>query len=175
MKRIAIMLATVASLTIATGSVFAGSTTLQTFGTGTVVIGQDGDSVTIANDAGEYGGVYVKSKSQGGKLLSEVAFSFTNTGIVAGGAPRFSLPIDTDGKGKTVEGYAFIDVNSCGTNDVNTANSACQVYFDTEPQPYANWAAFAAAHPTWRTAPGAIPFIIADVAGSYSVDNIVLR
>lgn len=143
---------------------------LQTFGTATLTDG----TVTIVNGSGEYGGAYLKSKSTSGKKLSAVDFSFTNTGAVAGGAPRFSLPIDTDADGSTDNGYAFIDVNGCGgDNHVSTDNSACTVYFG--PDAYVNWDAFAAAHPTWRSAPGSIPFVIADVEGSYSVTDVSLR
>jgi hypothetical protein len=146
---------------------------LQTFGDGAVTIA--GDDITIVNDAGEHGGVYLKSRSTSGKKLAAVDFGFTNTGSVAGGAPRFSLPIDTDADGD-VDGYAFLDVNGCdGDADVSTDNAGCKVYFHTEPAAYDNWDAFAAAHPTWRMAPGAIPFVIADVGGSYSVTDIVLR
>lgn len=147
---------------------------LQSFGTGVVTINGDG-SVSIVNGSGEYGGVYLKSRSNSGKVLSAVDFSFTNTGNTAGGAPRFSIPIDTDLDGSTDNGYAFIDVNSCGGNFVSTTSGTCQVYFNTEPAPYANWDAFAAAHPTWRIDPGNIPFVIADVEGTYSVTDVVLR
>jgi len=174
MRRSSLVLAFVASFALA-GTALAGSATLKTFGNGDVTI-TGVDSATIVNEVGEYGGVYINSKSQSGKALSEVVFQFRSTGDIAGGAPRFSLPIDTDGKGKTVEGYAFMDVNACGGNVlVSTQNPVCMVYFANEPTAYANWAAFAAAHPTWRTAPGAIPFIIADATGSFAVDSIVLR
>ncbi|HVE26142.1 MAG TPA: hypothetical protein VNC22_12090 [Sporichthya sp.] len=145
---------------------------LQKFGTGDVII--TGSSVTIANDAGEYGGVYLKSKSASGKKLSAVDFSFANAGDVGGGAPRFSLPIDTDNNG-TTDGYAFIDVNSCGGAAlVSTDSPTSQVYFGSDAA-YANWNEFTAAHPTWRSAPGDTPFVIADVAGSYSVTDVSLR
>lgn len=154
--------------------------TLQTFGTGVVTAGTD--SATIVNDAGEYGGVYLQSKSQSGKTLGEVVFQFrNNNGDVAGGAPRFSLPIDTDGSGKTSDGYAFLDVAGCGgvSGDntlVSTQSGTCAVNF--QGVDYTNWNAFAAANPTYRMAPGYIPFIIADApasGGSFSVDDIVLR
>jgi hypothetical protein len=32
-----------------------------------------------------------------------------------------------------------------------------------------------AAHPTWRLAPGKVPFIIADQPGHYVISNIDLR
>ena len=56
---------------------------------------------------------------------------------------------------------------------VSTQNPACHVNFQSVD--YANWAAFAAANPTFRSAQGATPFIIADAAGSYNVTDIVLR
>ena len=150
---------------------------LQTFGTGDVTVA--GNTVNINNDAGEYGGVYVKSKSNSGKSLSQADFSFTNNGgDVAGGAPRFSIPIDTDNNGKTGDGYAFIDVAGCGgtTGDytvVSTDNANCHVNFSGVD--YANWDAFAAANPTYRIDPGSIPFVISDQPGTYSVKDISLR
>jgi hypothetical protein len=145
---------------------------LQKFGTGTVTV--VGSSVTIVNGDGQYGGVYVKGKSSSSKALSGLDFSFRNTGDVAGGAPRFSLPIDSDLNSGTNNGYAFIDVNGCGGDPVvSTNNAACTVYFG--PDAYANWDALTAAHPTWRLAPGSSPFVIADVAGSYAVTDVSLR
>ena len=38
-----------------------------------------------------------------------------------------------------------------------------------------NWAAFATAHPTYRIAPGTIPFMISDWPGTYVVSDIDLR
>jgi predicted small secreted protein len=175
MRRLSLPVAIVASLALAS-TVLAGSTTLRTFGNGDVTV--TGDSATIVNELGEYGGVYIQSKSQGAKPLSQVVFQFRSTGDSAGGAPRFSIPIDTDGKGKTDNGYAFLDVNGCGGSTgvetlVTTQSGSCAVNFAGVD--YANWTAFAAANPTYRTAPGFIPFIIADAAGSYAVDSIVLK
>lgn len=167
MKRFSVLLAGVASLAIA-ATAFA-APALRSFGTGDVTLGS---TVTIVNEAGEYGGVYLKSKSQSGKYLADVSFGFTNEGDVAGGAPRFSWPIDTDENG-SVDGYAFLDVNNCGSNWVSTENDACVVWFGSDS--YANWDAFAAANPMYRSAPGAIPFIIADWVGSYAVTDIDLR
>jgi len=147
---------------------------LQTFGTGEVTVGAD--SATIVNDtAGEYGGVYLNSKSQSGKTLNKIDFGFTSTGNVAGGAPRFSLPIDDPATSAKGDGYAFIDVNGCGGDtDVSTTNANCIVYFGN--QVHANWDAFAEAHPEYVVTPGVIPFIIADGSlGTFSVSNIDLR
>ena len=156
----------------------ASSNTLQTFADGgaTVTIGTDGDSATIVlTDGSQDGGVFLKSKSQGGKLLNQVSFSFTSDGDVAGGAPRFSIPINTSGTG-SIDGYAFLDVLTCGysSGPVNTGLANCHVNFQGQDQ--GSWANFATANPTYRTAPGAIPFIIADgTAGTYHVTSIVLR
>ena len=150
--------------------------TLETFGPAEVTA--TADSATIILDDGEWGGVYIKSKSKSGKLLSQVDFSFTSTGAVSGGAPRFSLPIDTDGNG-TVDGYAFIDAANCGgisggETVVSTDAENCQAFFGSGS--YANWDALAAANPTYRMAPGSIPFVIADGGvGTYRVEDIVLR
>jgi len=157
----------------------ASASQLQTFGTGTVMI-TGADSATIDLTASDqYGGVYINSKSQSAKPLSAVHFSFVSTRDVTGGAPRFSIPIDTDGVGGTVEGYAFLDAAGCGgvsgqTTEVSTSSSICHVNFLSVD--YANWAAFADVNPTYRIAPGAIPFIIADGStGSYAVEGIDLR
>ena len=179
MKRFLVGLTVAAVAAIGFGSVAASAspTKLQTFGTAAVT---GVDSATIVNGVGEYGGVYINSKSQGAKPLNSVGFSFVSTGDVAGGAPRFSIPIDADGVGSTVEGYAFLDAAGCGgvsggTTTVSTTLETCKVSFNSPDYNYANWAAFAAANPTYRTAPGAIPFIIADAAGSYAVSSIDLR
>lgn len=149
---------------------------LNSFGTGEVTI--DGDSATIVNDAGEYGGVYLSSRSMSAKPLQAVHFSFVSDGEVAGGAPRFSIPIDVDRNAGTDDGYAFLDVANCGDGtdeavEVSTDNQECAVFYGQDS--YANWAAFAKANPTYRIAPGVIPFVIADVPGQYSISHVDLR
>src|SRR5262249_29704224 len=84
---------------------------LRTFGTGEVSTADN--SATIGIDVGEFGGVFEQGKGQGGKLLAEVVFAFTSRGDVAGGAPRFSIPID-DGLFDPNGDYAFIDAAGCG-------------------------------------------------------------
>jgi hypothetical protein len=162
--------AVLASLAVV-GTAVAANPKLKSFGDGEVTITGE-DSATIANDAEEYGGVYLQSRSQSGKVIGDVDFSFNASGDTEGGAPRFSIPIDNDENG-SVDGYAFLDVNNCGSQFVSTTNEDCITYFGAEA--FFNWDAFAAAHPTYRIAPGAIPFIIADQPGQYSVTNIVLR
>jgi hypothetical protein len=170
MRRLSPWLALIAIAALAVPTM-AANPKLLTFGTGDVTL-TGPDSATIVNLADEYGGVYLNSRSQSAKPLAQVVFSFVSAGDVGGGAPRFSWPVDTDRNG-TVDGYAFLDVNNCGGPVVSSDNPACITYFGSEVFP--NWAAFATAHPTYRSAPGAIPFIIADVPGSYAVEDIVLR
>jgi hypothetical protein len=176
MKRFLVGLAMAAVAVIGLGSVAASAaaTQLQTFGTGTVTI-TGADSATILNATGQYGGVFINSRSQSGKALSAISFSFVSTGDVSGGAPRFSIPIDTDGIGSTDNGYAFLDVLGCGytKGTVSTTLSNCHVNFNSVD--YTNWDTFAALNPTYRLAPGFIPFIIADEPGSYAVNSIDLR
>ena len=187
----------IAALVLTGGPALASATTLQSFASSSganVVIGSDGTSATITLDPctaptgckpyPNFGGVFINSKSLSGKSLSEVVVSFVSTGDVAGGAPRFSLPIDTDGIGSTNNGYAFLDAAGCGatvgTNNtisttVTTSSLDCHVNFNSVAD-YPNWKAFAAANPTYRIGPGFIPFIIADgTAGTYTVNSIALR
>src|SRR6266567_4830865 len=181
MKRFLIVLTVAAVAAIGLGGVAASASAnkLQTFGTGTVTItGVDSAKIDLAS-SDQYGGVYINSKSQSAKPLIAIHFSFVSTGDVTGGAPRFSIPIDTDGVGGTVEGYAFLDAAGCGGASgvatlVSTSSSDCHVNFLGAD--FTNWAAFADANPTYRIAPGAIPFIIADGSvGSYAVEGIDLR
>jgi hypothetical protein len=116
---------------------------LKTFGTGEVTL-TGADSATIVNDAGEYGGVYVQT-SKSSTSLDQVVLEFTSTADVQGGAPRFSIPIDSDGRTNTDGGFAFIDAAGCGgtvgthTDNtwVSTENAACHVNY--APNDYANW------------------------------------
>jgi len=181
MKRFMIGLMVAAVAAIGFGSpASAAATTLQTFGTGVTILTPDSASIALT-DGLQSGGVFINSKSLSGKPLSEVVVSFVSTGDVAGGAPRFSIPIDTDGVGSTNNGYAFLDAlgcNSLATSGtmvtVSTALENCHVNFAFVD--YANWRAFAAANPTYRIGPGFIPFIIADgTAGTYKVSSIDLR
>jgi hypothetical protein len=172
MRRLAPVLALAAVMAIAGTAVAKQPSKLQTFGTGDVTTA--GWSATLDNGSGEYSGVYLKSKSLSAKRLRAVHISFTYAGTTAGGAPRFSIPIDTrDG---ATERYAFIDALNCGTsNTVGTDVSSCQVFLNWTSTSYANWHAFAAANQTWRLPRRAIPFIIADQPGHYEISNIDLR
>jgi hypothetical protein len=144
------------------------SVTLQRFGPGDVEI--NGTSATLTNDEGQYSGVYLKSKSLSDKPLAAVDFSFKYSAdsTLAGGAPRFSIPLNTGS-------YAFLDALNCGTPSVvSTELGNCPVFINTGGS-YANWDTLAAEHPELRIASGKIPFVIADQAGTYKLSDIVLR
>lgn len=167
-----------AALVALTSSVWAGEPqSLQKEGNGDVVI-TSGNSATITNDPGEYGLVItnanlkklVKGKVSS-KPIGKVDYSFVSTGAVAGGAPRFSIPIDTDGDGSE-NGFAFLDVNGCGGNSlVSTESATCSVFFNSET--FANWDAFVATYPNYQALGWA--FIIADQPGAYIISNIDVK
>jgi hypothetical protein len=165
------------------------ATTFTTFGPATVT--NNAGTYTIVSTSGTpeqcapyaagcttWGGIDLTGKNSG-KLIGNVNFSFTSSGQSGGGAPRFSLPISTDGT-STIAFYAFLDPVSCGaapnaTFTVSTSVATCVVWTNLPigGGPYANWAAFVAAHSTWEIAPGAIPFIVADGAtGTFIVSGI---
>ena len=167
MRRMSPLLALVALAALA--GVASAAPSLQAFGTGGVTIA--GDGATLVNDAGQYSGVYLKSKSQSSKALAAVDFSFEYAGATAGGAPRFSIPLNTG-----PDHYAFIDALNCGTPGlVSTEDTTCKVFLNFSGESFANWNAFAAAHPTWKVASSGIPFVIADQPGEYVISDIVLR
>ena len=170
MRRLIVTAALSALALFVVAGAFGAPANLKTFGSesGSEVTVTSSTSATIANGAGEYGGVYVQGKSLNGKSLAKVDFAFTSTGSVAGGAPRFSMPIDDGAAG----GYAFLDVANCGGPVVSTENSSCKVYYGNGV--YANWDAFAAQNPTFKIG-SAIPFIIADQPGEYGVTGIDLH
>ena len=176
MKRVlSVVFACAASLALS-GTVLA-APPLQTFGTGSVDV-TSRDSATITNGAGEYAGVYVRARSLSNRPLAETDFSFVSTGDTAGGAPRFSIPIDTDGDASTTELYAFMAADRCGGSSgqetwVSTENTDCIVDLNTGGT-YANWDALAAANPTWVISKET-PFIISDQPGVYEVSEIDLQ
>ena len=154
------------------GTSTAANTKYRTFGTGSVSV--SGDTARINNDSGEYGGVYLRSRSLSSKPLRAVHVSFRSTGDVGGGAPRFSIPLNT-GRTENTPPYAFLDVNGCGTSFVSTDSPNCQVFINFNGESFANWDALVARHPSWRIKAGGIPFIIADAPGDYRVTDIDLR
>jgi hypothetical protein len=170
MRRLAPAIALVAVMALA--STVTANGKLLTFGTGNVSI--NGGTVTIVNGANQYGGVYLNSRSLSSKKLRAVHISFVSHDDTAGGAPRFSIPLNT-GHTETVTPYAFLDVNNCGSSLVSTSNSHCKVFLNFSSESFDNWADLVAKHPKWRMAKAAIPFIIADQPGHYVVSDIDLR
>jgi hypothetical protein len=137
----------------------------------------DGD--TNPNNA--YAGVYYAQSSLSGKALATVSASFTyaaSAGTTAsGGSPRISIPIDTNGDGTTTENYAFVDTLGCNDGSVNNgtlslSDLTCTVAYGGGGS-WVNWAAFAAANPTWRVS-NSLPFVIVDQPGLWTVTNVQL-
>ena len=175
------LLSAAALLAITSGSAWAQSQNLQFEGSGVIVI-TGGNSATITNDPGEGGVLFTKSnliKFVKDKPVSipigQADFSFTSSGAVAGGAPRFSIGVDTNGDGK-YDGFAFLDVNGCGGTAaaptvVSTNSDTCTVYFNA--QVFDNWDALVAAYPSAKVS--YIPFIVADQPGTYVLTNIDVK
>lgn len=125
---------------------------------------------------GDYSGVYYATSHLAGKLLAEVTtLGFAYTGTATAGSPRISLPIDMDQNGST-DFYAFISAFHCndGAGTVNAiSDTTCTIFWTGGPDSgVENWSAFAAANPSWQI--GAIPFVIADDAGMWTVSNVHL-
>ena len=126
---------------------------------------------TVPGADGAYSGVYYQTSSLSGKLVGDVTqLSFNYTGTATAGSPRFSLPIDVTGDG-TTDMYAFIGAFYCnnGAGLVDAINDeTCTIFVGSES--FANWDALVAEHPTWHI--GAIPFVIADDPGLWTVSNV---
>jgi len=120
--------------------------------------------------------VYFAVSSLSGQLLSDVSdLSFSYTGTATAGSPRISLPIDTNNDGAT-DFYAFIGAFYCndGSGLVDPLHDAtCTIFYAGNISGDVNWAAFVAAHPTWRVS-SAVPFIVADDPGLWTVSNVHL-
>ena len=181
MKRFSLPLAIIASLVVATAAMAHddGARTTNKLRTevgepATAVI-TSRTSATLDVGEGGYAAVFRAGEAPFGIKLKylKVGFVASPTSTVAGGAPRFSLPIDTNHNGKW-DLFAFIDVNSCaGDHWVSTENPVCSVYVGSEH--FDNWAALAAAHPRWRMATKQRLFIISDAPGHYELSSIDLR
>ena len=129
-------------------------------------------SATLDTTGGGDAGVYLTNgKSTGGATLASVDYSFSYfcsvttdlSSCVGGGAPRWSIPINTGGDPKdTQQVFAFLDANGCGDDGVvSTTEADCSVTLNTGGS-WANWDAFADENPTYTIA-SALPFVIADV------------
>ncbi len=159
---------------------FSGTTDALGFG-GTCSLTESGVGTldnTDGNTNGDYSGVYIQNSNLNGKSLAEVALlGFNYTGTALAGSPRISLPLDTDGDGVS-DTYAFISAFHCndGAGLVDAINDeTCTIFVSPQISGYDNWAAFEAANPTYTIGPdGALPFIIADDVGSWTVSNVRL-
>jgi hypothetical protein len=132
---------------------------------------------------GEYAGVYSNNKfiySRPLSSLSSLRFSYSGT-TPYGGAPRFSIPFDSDGDGVADDtnsdgytDYLFIQASTCndGAGNVNGASSACQVDTNFGGPSYPNVAALAAAYPGAAVAADHYLFIIADAPGIWTLSNV---
>jgi hypothetical protein len=149
-------------------------------------------SATLDTTSGSDAGVFLSNgKNTNGTPLAGADFSFSyfcantldTTSCIAGGAPRWSIPISTDGINKTTEAYAFLDAQGCinggetpsgGAITVSTALAQCPVDLNISGH-WANWDAFAAANTTYRIS-GDLPFVIADVqtGGQIVVSDVLV-
>ena len=160
-------------LAIAIGGLTTAASKYLTFGDGTVTF--NGGTATLQNGSGEYSGVYLRHGSQGGKRLRAIHMSFHYSGDTTGGAPRFSIPLNT-GRTESVTPFAFLDALNCGdTGLVSTDADNCKVFLNFSPESFDNWDDLVATHPRWRIPRRGIPFIIADQPGTYHISRIDLR
>jgi hypothetical protein len=158
---------------------FSGTTDLTIYG-GTCSLTTGGVATlnnTDGNLNGDYSGVYLQNSNLDGKKLTTVnKLAFDYTGIPTNGSPRISLPLDTNGDGAT-DVYAFISAFWCndGAGHLNAlTDQTCMIFVGNQIAGYANWDAFVAAFPTATVGADALPFIIADDAGSWTVSNVQL-
>jgi hypothetical protein len=152
---------------------------LKAFGDGDVTV--QGNKAAIVVLPGQSAGVYRKADS---KPISKVRFHMVSYGDVQGGAPRFSIALDTNGTPKSTENYAFLDAANCGgvvgdnpsftETIVDTAAANCKVFINNATgDSFDNWAALVAAHPSWKTSKDP-SFVIADTPGDYHIKDVSL-
>jgi hypothetical protein len=143
---------------------------LSCFSDGDATCTTSGTSATLAVSNGQYAGVYYKNTAVGNTPIGDVAaMSFAYTGEpLAGGSPRFSIPIDEEPGATTAPLYAFIS-NGCDPNVVDAF--VCEVNYGAGT--YANWAAFAAAHSDFVLS-NDIPFVIVDQPGNFVISKVVI-
>jgi len=152
------------------GGIYGGTCTVTKTGVATL-------DNTDGNTNGDYSGVYLQNSNLDGKKLNTVnQLAFDYTGTPTNGSPRISLPLDTNGDGAT-DVYAFISAYWCndGAGHVDAINDpTCMIFVGSQITGYANWKAFLAAYPTATVGADALPFIIADDVGSWTVSNVQL-
>ena len=156
---------------------FSGTTDGTTYG-GVCTLNAGGTGATLNNSGGDpdgsYSGVYYATSTLSGALVSSITqLSFDYSGDAAtAGSPRISLPIDTDNNG-TTNFYAFIGASACGVGGhVDIHNAGCLVFYTGGPVSGESWVTFSAHG--WRVATDDVPFVIADDAGTWTVNNVQL-
>jgi hypothetical protein len=159
-------------------TLIAGGAILNTF---------DGDTNPDNNYAGVF---YAQSSLPGEPLAAASVISFTYAAAAgtsaSGGSPRISIGIDENGNG-TRESYAFVDTLGCNNGSPNNgtlsfSDTTCTVAYFGPGAPvggesWVNWAAFAAAHPTWKISMNSaadVPFVVADQPGLWTITNVQL-
>lgn len=155
---------------------FSGTTDGAPYG-GTCTLASDGSAVLTNHVLGlDYAGLYLQNTNLDGKLLANVnQLGFAYSGTPGAGAPRISLPVDTNGNGST-ELWLYVAAFYCndGAGAVDAlADATCTLWL-SDGTSYANWAALVAAHPAWRVADDNLSFVIADEPGSWTVSNVRL-
>jgi hypothetical protein len=156
---------------LAAGSTKGGwSGKLTCFSDGSATCTTSGTSATLAVAAGQYAGVYYKNTAVGNTPIGEVAaMSFAYTGApLAGGSPRFSIPIDEVAGATSAPAYAFIS-NGCPADQVDAFQ--CEVNYKAST--YANWTAFAAANAAFVLS-NDVPFVIVDQQGNFVISKVVI-
>jgi len=140
-----------------------------TGGGGKCSVTATGAKLTVG--VGGWAGVYYKNTAVGGLAIGNVQqMSFTYTGgPLAGGSPRFSIPIDETVDATTAPAYAFIS-NGCVPPVVDAL--VCDVNYKN--QTHTGWAAFAAANPGYRMSHD-IPFVIVDQPGNFVITEVVVK
>jgi len=175
MKKPSFVLASLVALALCVGIAVVASAApgkLKCFSGAPATCSVSQDTVTLDTSTGGFAGGYVTNSKNPGASLGGVTYSFqyncdpsdNSTDCVGGGSPRWSIPISAGGSGNKVAGYAFLDAAGCGSNGtVSTASPSCAVTenADLGGNSYANWAAFAAANPTFKIG-NALPFVITD-------------
>ncbi len=132
-------------------------------------------TLTTTTPGYDYAGVYTNDSTMYGQKLGEVkTLSFTYAGSEPGaGAPRFSVPIDTDGNGSNDQ-WAFISALYCnnGAGLVDAINDpTCTVWLGGVT-PYENWTALVAALPAARIATDQFVFVVADEPGTWVINHV---
>jgi hypothetical protein len=124
-----------------------------------------GDVARLDVTGASFAGAYYPNSKAAGSNVSNASFSFNYncdnaSQCVAGGSPRWSIPVSDNGDTKT-DAYAFVDANNCGQAGAQqgNVNDSCPVFYGGVLYP--NWDAFATANPTYVIG-NDVPFVIAD-------------